>query len=63
MLTTTYEISGQENINKVAKIIGPEVCKEPEIKKNVNIMMIKYTYRFFMPSGKYFDIFWNPGSC
>lgn len=59
----SYEVDTQDRINTMASIIGPKACSDPETLRNINVYRVKYVYRYFMPSGRNFDIFMNPGSC
>jgi hypothetical protein len=60
---TSVEISTQEQINTIASVVGPKACSDQMIRQNVNVYRVKHTYRYFTPSGRYVDIFLNPGSC
>ena len=59
----SFEVDTQDQINKMAKIVGPKACGDPATKQNINVYGVKYVYRYFTPSGRYFDVFMNPGSC
>lgn len=59
----SFEVDTQDQIDKMAKIVGPKACSDPATKQNINVYRVKYIYRYFTPSGRYFDIFMNPGSC
>lgn len=60
---TSVEIATQEQINAIASVVGPKACSDAITRQNVNDYKVKYTYRYFVPSGGYFDIFLYPGSC
>lgn len=59
----SFEVNAQDQIDKMATIVGPKACSDPVTKQNINVYRVKYVYRYFTPSGRYFDIFMNPGSC
>lgn len=59
----SFEVDTQDQIDKMAKIVGPKACSDPATKQNINVYRVKYIYRYFTTSGRYFDIFMNPGSC